>query len=127
MQKWPGRLKRRPSRRGSTNTAPSLSAALLTHAPSSSDRRSRSGVRSSNHRARESTDRFRGDLRMYAEAIPYDAVFDYIVVGAGSAGCIVASRLSEDSDNQVLLIEAGGRDTSINTRIPVLVANILRD
>jgi choline dehydrogenase len=64
---------------------------------------------------------------MYVDAIPDDAVFDYIVVGAGSAGCVVASRLSEESDNHVLLIEAGGRDTSINTRIPVLVANILRD
>ncbi len=64
---------------------------------------------------------------MYVDTLPANAAFDYIVVGAGSAGCVVASRLSESGEHQVLLIEAGGRDNSINIRIPVLVANILRD
>lgn len=54
-------------------------------------------------------------------------VYDYVVVGAGSAGCVVANRLSEDGTNRVLLIEAGGRDTSISIHIPLFVANLLKD
>ncbi|MDM7980680.1 MAG: GMC family oxidoreductase N-terminal domain-containing protein [Rhizobium sp.] len=46
-------------------------------------------------------------------------IFDFIVVGAGSAGCIVASRLSESGRHSVLLIEAGGEDKSFWFKIPV--------
>jgi choline dehydrogenase-like flavoprotein len=48
-----------------------------------------------------------------------DGDFDYIVVGAGTAGCIVANRLSADPRKRVLLLEAGGRDNWIWFHIPV--------
>lgn len=44
--------------------------------------------------------------------------FDYVIVGAGSAGCVLANRLSEDPSVSVLLLEAGGSDRSIKVKIP---------
>jgi choline dehydrogenase len=45
--------------------------------------------------------------------------FDYVIVGAGSAGCLLASRLSKNPENRVLLLEAGGRDDWFWIDIPV--------
>ena len=44
--------------------------------------------------------------------------FHYIIVGAGSAGCVLANRLSADPEIRVLLIEAGGSDQHLLVRMP---------
>ncbi len=53
--------------------------------------------------------------------------FDYIIVGAGSAGCVLANRLSEDPDVSVCLIEAGKKDSSLLVRMPAGVGNLIKD
>src|SRR3982074_1787150 len=54
-----------------------------------------------------------------AEATPIEGEYDYIIVGAGSAGCVLANRLSADAGMRVLLLEAGGMDNWIWFHIPV--------
>jgi choline dehydrogenase len=54
-----------------------------------------------------------------AEARPIDGEYDYVIVGAGSAGCLLANRLSADANRRVLVLEAGGRDNWIWFHIPV--------
>ena len=51
-----------------------------------------------------------------------DDTFDYVIVGAGSAGCVLAARLSEQASVSVCLIEAGARDTSPLIRVPLGIA-----
>ena len=53
------------------------------------------------------------------QATPIEGEFDTIVVGAGSAGCVLANRLSADPGKRVLVLEAGGRDNWIWFHIPV--------
>ena len=51
--------------------------------------------------------------------------YDYIVVGAGSAGCVLANRLSAEPTTRVLLIEAGGRDSNTLFRLPMLMGRLM--
>ena len=56
---------------------------------------------------------------MTSPPAPFPGDYDYVIAGAGSAGCVVANRLSEDPSKKVLLLEAGGRDNWIWFHIPV--------
>ncbi len=53
--------------------------------------------------------------------------YDYSIVGAGAAGCVLANRLSEDPQNRVLLVEAGGSDDRFLIRLPLGMLRAFRD
>ena len=57
-----------------------------------------------------------------------DSDFDYVIVGAGSAGCVLANRLSADPSVRVLVLEAGPGDRGWRTQIPAaLTYNLMND
>ncbi|MBT3553678.1 MAG: dehydrogenase [Rhodospirillaceae bacterium] len=53
--------------------------------------------------------------------------FDYVIVGAGSAGCVLAARLTEDANIRVLVLEAGGMDTDPMIKVPLTWAKMFHD
>ena len=55
------------------------------------------------------------------------AGFDYVIVGAGSAGCVLANRLSADGKHSVLLLEAGPKDTNIWIHVPLGYAKLFKE
>ncbi|WP_315718247.1 MULTISPECIES: choline dehydrogenase [unclassified Bradyrhizobium] len=56
-----------------------------------------------------------------------DSEFDYVVVGAGSAGCVLANRLSSDGKHTVLLLEAGPKDTNIWIHVPLGYGKLFKE
>ena len=54
--------------------------------------------------------------------VRFDDEFDYVIVGSGSAGCVLAARLSEDGRNSVLVLEHGGTDAGPLIQMPAALS-----
>jgi choline dehydrogenase len=67
--------------------------------------------------------RFRAQRDQSSETIE----FDYVIVGAGSAGCVLANRLSADGKNSVLLLEAGPKDNNLWIHVPLGYGRLFKD
>ncbi|KAJ8473650.1 hypothetical protein ONZ51_g7726 [Trametes cubensis] len=68
-----------------------------------------------------------GTLTPFTHPIPNEHTYDYIIVGGGTAGCCLASRLSEDPDVTVLLLERGGVANGWADRVPLISSNPYRE
>ena len=104
---------RRSPRNNITSAGARQAEAPFTLDPAAMFAQTRPGIWTEALRRRGAT---RGANLPDTDAIPE---FDYIIVGAGSAGCLLANRLSADPGKRVLLLEAGGRDNWIWFHIPV--------
>ena len=66
-------------------------------------------------------------LRGGISGVPPSESFDFVIVGGGSAGCVLAYRLSEDGNSRVLVLEAGVRDSSMLIHLPLGVGKVWND
>lgn len=60
----------------------------------------------------------------YTQNIPVKSEYDYVIIGAGPAGCVLANRLSENERNSVLLLEAGNAENPLVTNTPMAAPNL---
>src|SRR6266851_174379 len=79
----------------------------------------RYAVAACRHRRMVRCDHQRADEHRMAQPTTIEGEYDYVIVGAGSAGCVLANRLSADPGTRVLVLEAGGPDNWIWFHIPV--------
>ena len=64
---------------------------------------------------------------MASKQAKQEMTFDYVIIGAGSAGCVLANRLTASGKHRVLLLEAGGRDTNMWIHIPIGYGKLFKD